>query len=67
MDRGIWFTAREGPFSLLTKAGEIIEEIDIASFPEVDADSKASVVSQFWIVGTLNSSTIPRLPTPHFS
>jgi hypothetical protein len=48
--RGVWFTARQGPFSLLNKAGEIIEEIDVGSFPEVDADSKASVVSQLFIV-----------------
>jgi hypothetical protein len=46
MGRGVWFTARQGPFSLLNKAGQIIQEIDIASFSEVDADSKASVVSQ---------------------
>ena len=57
MGRGVWFTARQGPFSLLTKTGQIIEEIAFASFPEVDADSKASVVSQIFVVSTWNCSS----------
>ena len=46
--RGLWYTARGAPWRLLTASGEVIDEINVNDYPELESNAKASIGTFGW-------------------